>query len=89
MTAPALTLREQALVRMAVREAARVIDPRREWLTVPEACRVTGFSRSFLWELMQGGQLPFAQINPRAPRRIRADALDEFMARFEGRCGPG
>lgn len=89
MTAPALTTREAALVRLAVREAVRVVDPRREWLTVPEACRMTGLSRSFVWELMTAGQLPFAQINPRAPRRIRADALDEFMARYEGRVGPG
>ena len=80
-----LTLRERALVRLAVREVAREYDPRREWLSVSDVAGITGFSRKTVFEWMAEGLLPFFQAKPGGPRRIRADALDEFMARYEDR----
>ncbi len=82
----ALTTREEALVRLAVREAVRVTDPRKEWLSVSDVADITGFSRKTVFEWMGEGLLPFVQIKAGGPRRIRADALDEFLARYEDRA---
>ncbi len=73
-------------MRLAVRETVRVTDPRKDWLSVSEVAEITGFSRKTVFEWMAEGHLPFMQVKPGGPRRIRADALDEFLARYEDRA---
>ena len=80
----ALTAREQALVRLAVRECRRQEGGEAEWLPVPAAAKQAGVAQSTIWEWMNRGLIPFAQVNQRGRRKIRAEVLDEFLAGHEG-----
>jgi excisionase family DNA binding protein len=48
-------------------------------VSVTEAVRITGLSRSFLYKLMEGGQLEYMKIGK--ARRIPRRALLDLMAR--------
>jgi excisionase family DNA binding protein len=45
--------------------------------TVPEACAVTGLSRSLLYKLMKGGEIPFRKVRSRT-LLLRRD-LEAFL----------
>jgi len=48
-------------------------------MTIAEACRFAGVGRSYLYEAMARGELPFLKIG--AARRIPRRALEEWLAR--------
>lgn len=48
--------------------------------TIPDAASYCGLSRSRLYTLMQGGELPSVRVGGR--RLIRRDALDACFARL-------
>lgn len=48
-------------------------------VTIPEAMRITGFGRTFLYEAMAKGELPYIKIG--ASRRIPRRALSLWLAR--------
>lgn len=48
-------------------------------VTIPEAMRITGFGRSFLYEAMARGELPYIKIG--AGRRIPRRALELWLAK--------
>lgn len=48
-------------------------------MSVQEATRFTGLSRSFLYEAMAKGELPFVKVS--SARRIPRRALEEWLAR--------
>lgn len=48
-------------------------------VTIPEAMRITGFGRTFLYEAMAKGDLPYIKIG--AARRIPRRALALWLAR--------
>lgn len=48
-------------------------------VTIPEAMRITGFGRSFIYEAMAKGELPYIKIG--AGRRIPRRALELWLAR--------
>ena len=76
-----LTLREEALIRTAAREAvARV--KRGEWLTVSEAAEVARCSQRTLWKWMGNG-LAYLQHASGGPRLIRVSELDRYLLSFE------
>lgn len=47
-------------------------------VTIPEAMRITGFGRSFIYEAMKNGELPYVVIG--AGRRIPRRALELWLA---------
>jgi excisionase family DNA binding protein len=52
--------------------------PKPRLITVAEAQRRTSFSRSFIYKLMDTGQLAYCRIG--RSRRIPADSLDALIA---------
>ncbi|OUM99331.1 MAG: hypothetical protein BAA04_09720 [Firmicutes bacterium ZCTH02-B6] len=48
-------------------------------MTIAEACRFAGVGRSYIYEAMARGELPFLKIG--AARRIPRRALEEWLAR--------
>lgn len=48
-------------------------------MRIAEACRFAGVGRSYLYEAMARGELPFLKIG--AARRIPRRALEEWLAR--------
>lgn len=48
-------------------------------MTIQEATRFTGLSRSFLYEAMARGELPYVKVA--SARRIPRRALEEWLAR--------
>lgn len=48
-------------------------------VTIPQATRITGFGKTFLYEAMKSGELPYIKIG--AGRRIPRRALDMWLAR--------
>lgn len=55
----------------------------RKWLTVAEACKIYSFSKSWLYAILEEGELPSASIPKRNKRRglkrISVEALDAFF----------
>jgi len=47
-------------------------------LTIEEAVQFSGLSRSFLYEQMKAGRLPFIKVG--AARRVPRRALQQFLA---------
>jgi len=47
-------------------------------LTIEEAVQFSGLSRSFLYEQMKAGRLPFVKVG--AARRVPKRALQRFLA---------
>lgn len=48
-------------------------------VTVAEACRITGYSRGFIYAAMQRGDLPYVKIG--GGRRIPRRALELWLAK--------
>lgn len=48
-------------------------------VTIPEAMRITGFGRTFLYGAMASGELPYVKIG--AGRRIPRRALELWLAK--------
>lgn len=58
-----------------------------ELLTVPEVCRLLGYRKTKVYELMKSGLLPFVVHTKTGHRRIEYRAVQQFVKRLRGAFG--
>ena len=79
--APTQAEREPAALKP--RETMTFTAPSKTELTVTDVARRLGKSRSWVYERMESGDLPYSQVSPRR-RVVRAQDLEAFLIAMRG-----